>query len=312
MPFHSPLRYPGGKRRLAHLVARLIEANRLHDIDYVEPYAGGASIALSLLFNEHASTVHINDLSRPIFAFWKSVLDETDALCQRIEETPVTAEEWHRQREIYLRRDDAELLDLGFATFFLNRTNRSGIIAGRMIGGMRQAGRWRLDARFNKHELTSRIRKIGRYRTRLRVTQLDAAVFIGETSSQVGPNALFFLDPPYIDHGEKLYLNDYSLDDHRMLERQVTALDHHWIVTYDYDAAMRHHLHQDRARLSFWLSYSAQQRRRGREAMFLSDSMEMPRDWHSSADISVSPGKSKYPVVARLEATGPEYHRHAL
>ena len=224
MPFHSPLRYPGGKRRLAHLVARLIETNRLHDIDYVEPYAGGASIALSLLFNEHASTVHINDLSRPIFAFWKSVLDETDALCQRIEETPVTVEEWHRRRKIYLRRDDAELLDLGFATFFLNRTNRSGIIAGRMTGGMRQAGRWRLDARFNKHELTSRIRKIGRYRTRLRVTPLDASVFIGETSSQVGPNALFFIDPPYIDHGEKLYLNDYSLDDHKILEQRMAAL----------------------------------------------------------------------------------------
>ena len=186
MPFHSPLRYPGGKRRLTQLVAKLIDANRLHDIDYVEPYAGGASMALDLLFNEYASAIHINDLSRPVFAFWKAVLDETELLCLRIDETPVTAEEWHKQHQIYRHHEDADLFDLGFAAFFLNRTNRSGIISGRMIGGMRQTGPWKLDARFNKRELTRRIRKIGRYRTRISVSQEDAAAFIDETSARPG------------------------------------------------------------------------------------------------------------------------------
>ena len=186
MPFHTPLRYPGGKRRLVNLVAEVIEANGLHDIDYVEPYAGGASIGLALLFNEYASAIHINDLSRPVFAFWKSVLDETEPLCRRIDETPVTMEEWHRQHEVYLYRHEADLFDLGFAAFFLNRTNRSGIISGRMIGGKGQTGRWKLDARFNKRELTRRIRKIGRYRTRISVSQQDASSFIDETSALLG------------------------------------------------------------------------------------------------------------------------------
>ncbi|MYA19723.1 MAG: DNA adenine methylase [Chloroflexi bacterium] len=305
MPFYTPLRYPGGKRRLAHPVARLIETNHLVDVEYVEPYAGGASIALALLFNEYVSKIHINDLSRPVFAFWSSVLDATEALCQRVEATPVTAAEWKRQREIYLRSDDADLFDLGFATFFLNRTNRSGILSGRMIGGMNQTGRWKLDARFSKRELTRRIRKIGRYRTRIAVSQEDAASFIGSLSPVVGPNALFFVDPPYIDAGENLYLNDYSLDDHRQLERQIAELDNHWIVTYDYDAAARHRLHHDRTRVSFALSYSAQHRRLGREAMFLSDSLRLPPEWQDAAEVSIGPPGSKYPVMARVEAIGP-------
>ena len=306
MPFLTPLRYPGGKRRLAHLISQLVNANGLRDFEYVEPYAGGAAIALMLLFNEYASTIHINDLSRPVFAFWNSVIDETELLCRRIETTPVTIQEWHKQREVYLCHEDADLFDLGFATFFLNRTNRSGIIAGRMIGGHSQSGQWKLDARFNKADLMRRIRRIGRYRTRISVSQEDATTFIETTSARVGGNAVFFIDPPYIDHGESLYLNDYSLDDHKMLEQQIAALDRHWIVTYDYDAAIRHHLHRERTCLSFSLSYSAQERRRGREAMFVSDSIKLPAGWRNADLNSISSVGSNYPLEVRIERIGRE------
>ena len=266
-------------------------------------------MALDLLFNEYASAIHINDLSRPVFAFWKAVLDETELLCLRIDETPVTAEEWHKQHQIYRHHEDADLFDLGFAAFFLNRTNRSGIISGRMIGGMRQTGPWKLDARFNKRELTRRIRKIGRYRTRISVSQEDAAAFIDETSARLGPNALFFIDPPYIDLGKDLYLNNYCLDDHQVLEQQIAALDRHWIVTYDFDAAMRHHLHRDRTCLSFSLSYSAQERRRGREAMFLSDSLELPATWRDAKRISASPRGGRHPLEVSVETSNKTRNR---
>ena len=147
MPFYTPLRYPGGKRRLAPVVKRLLEDNRLKNVDYVEPYAGGAAIALALLLEEYASTVHINDLSRPVYAFWHTVLNHTLDLCRRIECVKVTMREWHRQRAIYEERDTADLGDLGFAALFLNRTNRSGIIGGGVIGGKHQNGEWALDVR---------------------------------------------------------------------------------------------------------------------------------------------------------------------
>ena len=166
MPFYTPLRYPGGKRRLSTVVMRLLEENGLKDIQYAEPYAGGSAVALSLLFEEYASTVHINDLSRPVYAFWYAVLNNTAELCRRIDRTKVNMREWRRQRAVYERRDKAELDDLGFAALFLNRANRSGIIGGGVIGGKDQSGEWGIDARFNKTEITQRIQKIGRFSKR--------------------------------------------------------------------------------------------------------------------------------------------------
>ena len=145
MPFYTPIRYPGGKRRLAPAIMLLLEENNLRDIQYVEPYTGGASLALALLFEEYASVIHINDLSRPVYGFWDSVLNRTQELCERIEQTPVTMEGWDRQREVYENRNSADLFDLGFAALFLNRTNRSGIIGGGVIGGKRQG--WSLGTR---------------------------------------------------------------------------------------------------------------------------------------------------------------------
>jgi DNA adenine methylase len=78
----TPLRYPGGKGKLAAYLKSIIEANRLHDGEYVEPYAGGAAIAFELLFQEYVSRIHINDLSRPIFSFWQAVLNDTNELCR--------------------------------------------------------------------------------------------------------------------------------------------------------------------------------------------------------------------------------------
>jgi DNA adenine methylase len=140
MPFYTPLRYPGGKRRLASVVVSLLNENGIKDVQYIEPYAGGAAIGLMLLLEEYASVIHINDLSRPVYAFWHSVLNHTAEMCRRIERTKITMREWHRQRAVYDMRESVDLLDLGFATLFLNRTNRSGIIAGGVIGGKNQTG----------------------------------------------------------------------------------------------------------------------------------------------------------------------------
>jgi DNA adenine methylase len=303
MSYHTPLRYPGGKRRLATVIIRLLEENELRDIQYVEPYAGGSAIALELLFGEFASVIHINDLSRPVYAFWNSVLNDTRELCRRIERVSVTMREWRKQRAIYDQRDTADIADLGFAALFLNRTNRSGIIGGGVIGGKEQTAKWLIDARFTKGEIIRRIRKIGRYSSRIRLYQQDALDFTNKTLPQIGPNVFAFFDPPYIENGKGLYLNDYKIEDHRRIAACITKLEVPWIVTYDY-AATGHRMYRHR-RMAFGLSYSAQNRYEGKEVMFFSDGLKLPEEWQPSARLTLSAPKSDFPVYGIMEVAGP-------
>lgn len=304
MPFYTPLRYPGGKRRLAFFVSWLLEENGLRDVDYVEPFAGGAAIGLELLFGERASAIHINDLSRPVYAFWHTVLNETVDICRRIEKVKVTMAEWRRQRSIYLEADDASLADLGFAALFLNRTNRSGIVNGGVIGGKNQDGAWKLDARFNRQELITRIRRIGRYRTRINLSSLDAEEFTKKALPGLGQNVFVFFDPPYIEKGKDLYLNEYDTKGHEKLAASIATVDRPWLVTYD-TAAVKLGLFPHCRRLTYSLSYSAQHRYKGSEVMFFSPRLQLPREWLRRRNVTLSPSANRFPLSGRLEAVHP-------
>lgn len=300
MPFYSPLRYPGGKRRLTAVVMRLLDENRLTNVTYVEPYAGGAAIALALLFEQYASSVHINDLSRPVYAFWHTVLNDTEALCRRIARVRVSMAEWRRQRIVYDNRETASLPALGFATLFLNRTNRSGIVDGGVIGGKDQTGPWTLGARFTKHDIVERIRRVAHFRRRITLHQEDALELATNLVPGLTNNAFIFLDPPYIENSEQLYLNTYTREDHLRLARRVETIPRPWVVTYD-AAAVREGLYARRRRLTYDLNYSAQDRYAGREVMFIADQLQVPQAWQSGRLITLTEAGSRYPVHGRLK-----------
>jgi DNA adenine methylase len=162
MRFNTPLRYPGGKGKLTGYIKLILNQNNLVGGHYVEPYAGGAGIALALLLDKYVSRIHLNDLNPAVHTFWRIVLDEPDALCKLISITDVTIEEWHKQKAIFADPKNHSPLEIAFSTFFLNRTNRSGIILGGVIGGKNQGGTWKLNARFNKPELIDRIDRVAR------------------------------------------------------------------------------------------------------------------------------------------------------
>lgn len=273
--YSSPLRYPGGKGKISNFVKLLMIENDLVGHDYVEPYAGGASVALTLLYEGYADRAFINDLNPGIHAFWASALTQTDALCDLIEKTPVTVDVWQEQRKI-IASPEAEGLELGFATFFLNRTNRSGIIAGGVIGGLDQAGAWKIDARYNKEALIQRIRKIGRHRSRISLSNEDAVEYVKTWQDPATDRAFLYLDPPYFDKGERLYDNFYDASDHAQIAGAVEALTHPWIVSYDATPEITK-LYPDAMMIRYGLTYSAANKRvQGSEIMFFSEGLTVP------------------------------------
>jgi len=276
MDFYSPLRYPGGKGRLASYFKEVVKENLLYDCVYVEPYTGGASVALSLLFNEYASRIVINDLDRSIFAFWNSVLNRTSELCDLVKKTPVTPHTWKIQKKIQKEKADCDLLDLGFSTLFLNRTNRSGILNAGMIGGYSQNGNWKLDARYDKEKLLFQIKRIAEYRNRIDLYNLDAVCLVKSLRKVLPENSLFYFDPPYFVQGQGLYFSHYAADDHSAVASEISKLwKQKWIVTYD-DVLQIRQLYSDFRQTNYALSYSAALHKKGNEVMVYSDNLSIP------------------------------------
>jgi DNA adenine methylase len=223
----SPLRYPGGKSRLLGFVKEFLVLNGLERGIYVEPFAGGGGLALGLLFSGYVSDVFLNDIDPGIYSFWLSITEHTDDFCSMIESAILSVEEWERQRSIYFC--SASVLEKGFSTFYLNRTNRSGIIkSGGVLGGKAQRGHYLIDCRFNKAELVRRIRRIARYRDMIHVSSLDASQLIVSMDSSIGGRTLIFADPPYFAKGSSLYTNYYRADDHEKLATSIGALTLPW------------------------------------------------------------------------------------
>lgn len=269
----SPLRYPGGKSKIATFVKQIIKDNNLLDGVYVEPFAGGAAVALSLLMDEYVSRIVINDKDRSIYAFWYSVLNETERLCQYIEETPVTMDTWRMQREIQSadNKNTVDLLSLGFSTFFMNRTNRSGIIKAGVIGGFNQTGNYKIDARYKKEELIGRIRRIAAYADRIELHNEDAADLISRISNITPQNTIMYLDPPYYKKGRGLYMNYYNDSDHKTIRDVITNVNTiRWIVSYDNSTFIKS-LYEDFRSQEFYLNYSANNNGKGTEVIFFSN-----------------------------------------
>lgn len=275
--FYSPLRYPGGKGKLEPFMELLIRQTGHLGGTYVEPFAGGAGIALELLEKGIMSDIVINDLDKGIYSFWRAILTETDRFINNIRNVELSIDEWNRQREII---DDCSRYsyELGFATFYLNRTNRSGIIKGGVIGGIEQAGNWRMDARFNREALIERIVKIASRKNHIHLYNKDVNSFIQNYLPKYQQNAFVYFDPPYFDKGKQLYLNFFSYDDHVRIERMINnQVNCDWVITYD-DVQEIADIYQNHILKRFDLNYSAAVKRKASEIIIFKRKSMIPTD----------------------------------
>lgn len=270
MAYYSPLRYPGGKGKMYKQTLEILQQNNLIGCTYIEAFAGGGNLALNLLFKGQVDNIILNDIDPAIYSVWAAILNYGPEFVDLIMNTPVTIEERERQKQIYIDRPN-DVLALGFATFFLNRTNRSGILKAGPIGGYNQTGNYLIDCRFNKPKLASRVQRIYENRDRIQIFDFDARDFLRLTFPE---NSFFFIDPPYFEKGGQLYQNAFNDRDHREIAAIVRDLNYPWIVTYDnVDDIVRMYdftLHQ-----TYQLSYTVERKYIGTEIMFYRENLNI-------------------------------------
>lgn len=266
---YSPLRYPGGKNCIFSFVSKIFYENQLIGANYAEPYAGGSGLALRLLFEGYVDHIYINDLDRSIYAFWISILDRPHDFCKWVENVEVSIENWNKYKEI--QKNTTDDFELAKSTFFLNRTNISGVIKGGVIGGQEQKGKYKIDARFNKSDLVNRIQRIAEVKNRISVSNLDGVSFISRLNKK-REEIFIYLDPPYYQKGADLYMNFYSKEDHKRLSKHVHRMKKKWMVSYDnHDFILN--LYAEKNKIVYKLSQSASNRV-GDEILIFSEGLD--------------------------------------
>lgn len=273
---YSPLRYPGGKSKIAPLIRLIIEKADNSNITYIEPFAGGAGVALSLLIEGSVKQIVINDYDKAIYSFWRALKESPKKLINLIENTPLTINEWKHQKEIYCTQNKRYSVELGFAAFYLNRTNRSGILSAGPIGGYNQTGNYCMDARFNRDALIGRIQEIANYKSQIMVYNKEIRSFISGIIPKYQCNSFVYFDPPYYKNGQRLYKNFFSPNDHADIANSIiNGVKCPWVITYD-DVHELKKIYSDFVQCRYNLNYSAANKGKGSEIIIFKDFELLP------------------------------------
>lgn len=258
------------------IIKDIINNNNINDFTYIEPFSGGCGLGIKLLLKGEAKKLVINDLDYSIYSFWYSILNHTEEFCELITNTPINIDEWHKQKDILFNYKNRSILELGFATFFLNRTNRSGILKAGPIGGYNQDGNYLIDCRFNKKDLIKKIKEITKYKNNIELYNLDAVDLILENISNRNDTIFINFDPPYVSKGNELYVNFYTEDDHKKLAKIISnnLENKHWIITYDNHDLIKE-IYKEYTIVEFALRYSVQSKRIASELLIVNNTIKL-------------------------------------
>ena len=275
----SPLRYPGGKAKIYDRIEKLFSRNKLSNVTYIEPFAGGCGLALLLLKNKMVDNLILNDIDKGVYSFWYSVLNYDTEFIDIIKKIDINIDEREKQKKRYKKKDDVdlknkkELMKLGMATFYLNRVNRSGILKAGVIGGKNQNGNYKMDCRFNKEKLIKRILEISKYKENIKFYNLDVLDFIEELNKMEKENLFIFFDPPYYKRGSELYTNFFKYENHFNLSERIKNLDLDWIVTYDNCEEIKK-MYNTYDIKEFDINYSLEKKIKGKEIVVFSKKLK--------------------------------------
>lgn len=256
--FLNPLRYPGSKSAFIDDFSELVRSNNLSGLEIVEPYAGSASISLGLLFKGLVSSATLVERDPLVYSFWYCVFNRTTELVQAIKDLDVSLDTWHKLTK-YRDLDGVDgedVLALGVAGLFFNRTNFSGVLHAGPIGGQSQGSAYAVDCRFNKADLIKRIETVSSLADRISVHFGDAIQTLEKANGEDNENRFFYVDPPYYKQGRKLYRYHYSLSQHKDLANALSQANFRWILSYDNHPVIEH-FYSDFIQISTGFRYSS-------------------------------------------------------
>lgn len=288
----SPLRYPGGKSLMTPFFVELFKLNQMNFPAYAEPYAGGAGAALNLLLSEKVREIYINDANIGVYSFWHFFTQDPQRFINEVRKCPVTLDEWRKQKSVIMTSKNPTF-ELGFATFFMTRTNRSGIVNAGPIGGTsndkQMTAKYKIDCRFNKEDILKRLENIANYAHRIHVSCLDAIDFV----KTLNFDTFVYLDPPYYQKGECLYMNHYTSKGHEELANYlINESQFPWVLSYDNVEPIRC-LYSVRPLYQFVIPYTVQNAKTGQELLTHSENIIFP-------DEPVINRKTKNIIIERI------------
>ncbi len=272
----TPLRYPGGKSRLFSLMARLLAANGLTGGTWAEPFCGGAGLAMALLLEGCVSRVVLADADPAVAAFWQAVRERPEDLCAFIGRVDLDLVTWRRCHDLWAGAAEPSF-GLACACLFLSRTNRAGILGARPMGGLGQTGPWALSDRFNRQDLEAKVRSIAALADRIEMRWCDATAFMAEIAPALGPDAVCYLDPPYVAAGPGLYRRSFSEGDHRALAEALGRHRGPWALSYD-ACPLVDELYGPYGPMSVPATYTAQRKRAVAERLVLAGGLRAFKD----------------------------------
>ncbi len=230
VPQRSPFRYPGGKTWLVPYIRRWVAHQPARPQEFIEPFAGGGIIGLTVAFEKLAGHVTLVELDNDVAAVWQTILSsQGDWLAERIASfglTPATV-------QAALSQPAPSLREQAFQTILKNRVNRGGILApgaGRIKQGENGKG---LLSRWYPQTLRKRILDIVAVRDRITFVHGDGLESLRQNAHR--SDALFFIDPPYTAGGKKAGNRLYTHHelDHAELFGLADRLAGDFLMTYD-------------------------------------------------------------------------------
>ena len=225
----SILRYPGSKARFCTFIEKTISLNTGKPRLFAEPFCGGASVSIALLENGVVDRVAINDADPLIANLWMAVFSPADAmwLAEQVRSVPLSVDEWRRQKTL----KPNSVREAALKCLYLNRTSFNGIIhQSGPLGGWGQKN-IKIDVRFNREKLATRIIELAELGEKVTVRNENWRAFCQRYSCN--EKAIFYLDPPYYHKAEQLYGHVFDKGMHSELRDYLAAFERPWLLSYD-------------------------------------------------------------------------------